>query len=164
MILLVSCSEVPEKTENTDLDKQSESSLLIANKYLVRSEEENIVDFVKRYGWKMKQSGTGLRYMIDNKGDGPLVAYGDKVTLAYTLRLLTGDIIYSSEKDGLKQFVSGKGGVEAGLEEGIKMMRKDDQAKFILPSHLAFGLLGDGDKIPPRATLVYEVELVNIQQ
>lgn len=163
-VALVGCSNESPKTEPTINDKLSESSLVVANKYLVRSEEENIIDFVKRYDWKMKQSGTGLRYVIEYKGNGPLVEYGNTVTIAYTIRLLTGDIVASSDKNGLKQFVSGKGGVEAGLEEGIKLMRKGDQAKFILPSHLAFGLMGDGEKIPPRASLVYEVELIKIQQ
>lgn len=162
--ILIACSNKTPKVEPPINDKVSESSLVVANKYLVRSEEENIVDFVKRYGWQMKESGTGLRYVIDYKGEGPLVQYGNVVTIAYTLRLLTGDVVASSDENGLKQFVSGKGGVEAGLEEGIKLMRKGDQAKFILPSHLAFGLMGDGDKIPPRASLVYEVELVKIQQ
>jgi FKBP-type peptidyl-prolyl cis-trans isomerase len=60
----------------------------------------------------------------------------------------------------VKEFLIGQSDVEAGLEEGIRLMRTGDRAKLILPSRLAFGLLGDGKKIPPGATLVYDIELV----
>ena len=55
------------------------------------------------------------------------------------------------------------GGVESGLEEGILLMKTGGKAKFILPPHLAYGLPGDGKKIPARAILVYDVELLSIQ-
>jgi FKBP-type peptidyl-prolyl cis-trans isomerase len=42
-------------------------------------------------------------------------------------------------------------------------MNVGDRAKFIVPSHLAFGLLGDQKMIPPQATLVYDVELINLK-
>jgi len=161
---LIACVESRPKVEKDQLDDQQiEESLLKANRYLVRSEEEDINDFIRRYGWKMDKSGTGLRYAIEETGRGNKVSYGQLVTLEYSVKLLTGEEVYSSIKDGLKQFVAGRGGVEAGLEEGIIMMRKGDRAKFVLPSHLAFGLLGDSERIPPRTTLVYEVHLIDIQ-
>ena len=43
-------------------------------------------------------------------------------------------------------------------------MKVGDKAKFIIPSHLAFGLLGDENKIPKRATLVYDVELIDVMK
>jgi FKBP-type peptidyl-prolyl cis-trans isomerase len=42
------------------------------------------------------------------------------------------------------------------------LMKEGEKAIFIIPSHLAFGLLGDENKIPKRATLVYDVELVQV--
>jgi FKBP-type peptidyl-prolyl cis-trans isomerase len=52
--------------------------------------------------------------------------------------------------------------VESGLHEGITYMRKGEKAKIILSSNLAYGLVGDMDKIPPQSPLVYDVELVDI--
>jgi FKBP-type peptidyl-prolyl cis-trans isomerase FkpA len=52
--------------------------------------------------------------------------------------------------------------VEAGLEEGILLMHKGGKAKFILPSHLAFGLIGDQNKIPGKSTLIYDVNLIDL--
>ena len=79
------------------------------------------------------------------------------------IRLLNGETIYRSENKGIKEFLIGKGGVESGLEEGILLLHQGDKARFIIPSHLAFGLLGDSDKIPEKASLVYDVELIKIK-
>ncbi|HIN39955.1 MAG TPA: FKBP-type peptidyl-prolyl cis-trans isomerase, partial [Flavobacteriales bacterium] len=70
---------------------------------------------------------------------------------------------YSSDIDGTKGFVAGKGEVEDGLDEGVFYMQTGDKAKFILPSHLAYGLMGDGDKVPSHSVLVYDVELIDIK-
>jgi FKBP-type peptidyl-prolyl cis-trans isomerase len=53
--------------------------------------------------------------------------------------------------------------VESGLEEVILFLKKGDRAKIIIPSHLAFGLVGDGNKIPAMATLVYDLELIELK-
>jgi FKBP-type peptidyl-prolyl cis-trans isomerase len=58
----------------------------------------------------------------------------------------------------------GKGGVEAGLEDGILLMHEGGRAKFIIPSHLAFGLTGNGNKIPPKSTLIYDIKLLKIKR
>lgn len=133
-----------------------------SNIYLIDIEDEAIDDFVERYGWEMHKSGSGLRYKINNTGRGPRASYGDRVEIRYVVYLITGDPVYSSEDLGTKVFTVGRGGVESGIEEGILLMREGDQATFILPSHLAYGVPGDGDKIPRRASLVYEVELVKL--
>ena len=111
----------------------------------------------------MEKTGTGLRYMIYEHGNGTKADNGKTAELKYSLRLLSGENIYTSDERGLKEFEIGKGGVESGLEEGILFLKKGDHVKFIIPSHLAFGLLGDGDKIPAKATLVYDIELINIK-
>lgn len=166
-LLMFSSASCKQNTRQSD-DAKVESadvkeSLIKANRYLIRSEEEDIADFVRRYGWKMEKTGTGLRYAIETTGKGEPARYGQMVLLDYKVMLLTGDVIYSSKDLGFKQFVVGRGGVETGLEEGILLLRKGDKAKFILPSHLAFGLLGDSEKIPPRTPIVYLVEVVDIQ-
>jgi len=111
----------------------------------------------------MKETGSGLRYHIYEKGTGEKVVSGKTAVLNYTLRLLTGDVIYSSEKDGQKIFRVGRGNVESGLEEAILLMRVGDKAILILPAHLGYGLLGDSNKIPPKCTLVYDVELADLK-
>jgi len=142
--------------------RQLDSAFVEANKHLVKSENEQIEDFIRRYKWNMTKTTTGLRYQIYQKGQGEPVTTGKVVKLHYILSLLSGDTCYTSHKDGLKVFLVGKGGVEPGLEEAILFLRKGDKAKIIVPSHLAFGLLGDQRKIPQKAVLVYDLEVTDV--
>jgi len=165
IILLVSCAQDKDKTRKKPANKKKEveESLVQANKKVVKTEEQHILDLINRYQWDMKESGTGLRYMIYEEGDGEAISKGDIVELDYEIRLITGDIVYTSEKLGQLVFTVGKAEVISGLEEGILLLHVGDRAKFVIPSHLAFGLLGDDDKIPTKATLIYDIEVIRIK-
>ena len=76
---------------------------------------------------------------------------------------MDGELLYSSDKDGLKVFLVGRGGVESGLEEAVLHLHKNDKAIVIIPSHLAHGLAGDGKRIPARSTLVYTLKIIDNQ-
>ena len=163
LIFAVACQNRSDSEKNRKEDPALlEKSLLEANKVAVKTENEHIEDFLRRRNWTMKETGSGLRYAIYEKGNGEKAVFGKTAVLEYTCRLITGDVIYSSDKDGLKQFKIGQGGVESGLEEGILLLRVGDRAKFIIPSHLGFGLLGDQDKVPPKSTLIYDLKLISL--
>jgi FKBP-type peptidyl-prolyl cis-trans isomerase len=163
LVVLVSCNYQADKQGETVDRKNYEKSLLEANKQAVLVEDRQIEDFIKRHNLEVQKTGTGLRFMIYEKGNGKMAEEGRIAEFEFTVRLITGDSIYSSDETGTKEFLIGRGGVEPGLEEGILLLREGDRAKFILPSHLAFGLLGDQDKIPPKATLIYDVKLLKIK-
>ena len=162
LIALVSCDHTPETKKKVD-NQQLKESLEKVNRYLVKDENEEIDHYVKRHGLEMTATGTGLRYVILKQGQGRKVEAGNTVTLEYELTSITGDLIYSSEKDGVKRFVVGGGPVESGLDEAVRYMHLGDVAKVIIPSHLAFGLPGDNNEITNRMTLVYLIKIVNIQ-
>jgi FKBP-type peptidyl-prolyl cis-trans isomerase FkpA len=135
------------------------------NRSVMKKESDDIDQYVKRSGWEkdMKVSGTGLRYMIYQQGTGEQAGNGKFATVKYKITLLDGRECYSSEKDGPKEFLIGQDNVETGLHEGVAMMKVGDKAIFILPSHLAHGLMGDYNKIPPRSSVVYDIELVKLR-
>ncbi len=160
-LLFAGCSGQEEERQLLDHSSVHEA-FVESNIYLIDLEDEAIDDFVERYGWEMNKSGSGLRYKMEKTGRGPRASYGDRAEIRYDAYLITGDPVYSSEELGTKAFTVGRGGVESGIEEGILMMREGDYATFILPSHLAYGVPGDGNKIPRRASLVYKVELVKL--
>jgi len=161
---LTSCNQKPGTLQQEGKGKPSSKEALVkANRYLVKSENENIENYIERHGWKMKATGSGLRYMIYKEGSGPKAQKGQVAVLNYKLMLITGDVLYSSDKDGPLIFQIGYGGVESGLEEAILLLRKGDKARLIIPSHLAHGLLGDQKKIPPRSTVIYDIEVVNLK-
>lgn len=159
------CSNDAKKGKNSAVldNKQKKECLERANKYLVLQEKEAIDKYIENHMIDMVETGTGLRYRVVNQGDGEKIKTGDIVSLDYEVRLLNDDLLYSSEETGRKIFVSGRGGVESGLEEAVLNLHKGDEAEIIIPSHLAHGLLGDGDKIPPRTPIFYKVKIIDSQ-
>lgn len=163
-LLFFSCDNVKNKKENQHIDdKQLELSLEEMNRKMLQYESELIDNYIEKNNLKVIKTGTGLRYQIFNEGDGDLIKKGDVVTLEYELSLLSGELLYSSENDGNKVFLVSRGGVETGLEEAVLKLKNNSEAILILPSHLAHGLLGDGNKIPPKAILVYKIKVIDIK-
>ncbi len=162
LLQAAACHRAP-KDEQEKKQADYKKSLMEVNKNLVRTEEQKIEDFLRRYNWDMKETGSGLRYMVYRQGAGVPAETGRVAVIAYTVSLLDGEVCYTSEEDGPRSFEIGKGGVESGLEEGILLLKEGDRAKFIIPSHLAYGLMGDMDRIPAKAALVYDVELLKIK-
>ena len=161
-VLHVSCQK--KHDDKNDVPRDYKQKLEEINKVLLSKDTENIQQFITRRGWQMQTSKSGLWYMIYEAGDGKKVAKNDLVEFKYKLWLIDGSLISSSDSTGLKTFRVGQGGVEPGLEEGVLMLSKGSKARFILPPHLAHGVVGDGDKIPGRAILVYDVEVINLKK
>lgn len=163
-VILFSIFACRRPAEQGNLPDQKEIGITLeaTNKILLEAEKYEIIDFIGRYGWQMHETGSGLWYQIYKQGNGNQAMPGMLATLRYSMHLLTGDLVYSSDNDGLKQFRIGRGGVEPGLEEAVLLLRQGDKARFILPSHLAYGVPGDGARIPTRATIVYDVELIKL--
>lgn len=163
--IFVNCSDkIDENQQVTVVDRtQQKESLEKANRYMLLQEKENINDYIARHNMEVVRTGTGLCYCIIKQGVGNKIKQGDIVSMEYEVRFLTGDLVYSSKDDGQKVFVVGRGGVESGLEEAMLHLHKGDLAEIIIPSHLAYGLLGDGNKIPPKTAIVYKVKIIDNQ-
>lgn len=147
----------------TDEQKASRKETFIkANKGLVALDQERIDAYVKRRGWAMQTTQTGLWYQIYEPGNGPLARTGQIAHLKYVVSLLDGTVCYTSDSLGIMNFKIGQGGVESGLEEAILLMHEGDKGRFIMPPGMAHGLLGDENKIPRRSIIVYHVELLNL--
>ncbi|HRY32305.1 MAG TPA: FKBP-type peptidyl-prolyl cis-trans isomerase [Bacteroidales bacterium] len=164
LLQFFSCGELKKKEKPTREPERLKEALLKANQALSDSEEKRIQAFLDRYRWPVKKTASGLYYYIYASVDEPeRPVSGSTITAAYRVQLLNGQVLYDSEKDGLLRITLGKGEAITGLEEGIFLLGKGEKAKFIIPSHLAFGLLGDQKKIPQRASLVYDVSLVSFE-
>ena len=143
--------------------REFQNKLIEANKIYVKQESDEIDQYVKHKKWDMITTGTGLRYMITSKGNGDSVKVDQIVKVNYKIILLDGRVCYSSDSLGPKEFVVGADNVESGLHEGIQYLRVGDKATLILPSYMAHGLIGDESKIPPKASVIYELELLSVK-
>jgi len=139
------------------------NELVKINHYMAKRNQEQIENFVRRTGWDMAKTGTGLWYMITKKGTGRAVETGDIVVLSYKAFLLDGELVAEASPAEPLAFKVGHGGVESGLEEGVKYLHVGDKARLILPPHLAHGNFGDQEKIPPGAVLLYEIKVLSVK-
>jgi FKBP-type peptidyl-prolyl cis-trans isomerase FkpA len=165
MVMVSSCSgsQTHEKSGIQSEDISLETYINV-NRSLVEREQQKIEKYVKKNNLDMQQTGTGLWYKIDEPGAGDSIRKGQVVTLDYQVKLLDGTICYDSEELGQKKFLVGQGGVESGLEEGVLLLRNGASARFIMPPHLAHGLIGDDNQIPSRAIILYVVKIVDVKK
>lgn len=105
---------------------------------------------------------SGLTYMFIRHGTGQPVKAGDMVSVHYTGLLGDGTRFDSSLDRGQPlTFPVGAGRVIKGWDEGIALLRVGDQAILIIPPELGYGAAGVGGVIPPNATLIFIVEVVD---
>ncbi|MDY0781655.1 peptidylprolyl isomerase [Tenacibaculum sp. IB213877] len=110
------------------------------------------------------ETPSGLRYKILQQGEGKKATKGSMVSVHYKGQLLDGTVFDSSYKR--KQpidFTIGVGQVIPGWDEGIQLLQVGDKARLVIPSDLAYGAAGAGGVIPPNATLIFDVELMNVK-
>ncbi len=158
VLLLISCTNNQERSKLPA--KPGKREMADLNRYLVSKDRERIENYIERKNLNMKESSSGLWYYIIKGGSGDLLSDNDKVVFEYECSLLDGTECYSSEELGPKEIIMGRSEIEAGLNEGLRMLKPGAEAIFILPPFLAYGLLGDRKKIPSRAVVVYNVTIL----
>ncbi len=129
------------------------------NRYLLRKDREVILNYIERKKLTMTESPTGLWYMIQKPGTGEYLKDNDRVIMNFECYLLDGTPCYSSSEQGPKDIIIGRTGLEPGMNEGLKLLKRGSEAIFIIPPFLSYGMVGDGKKIPPRSTIVYTVRI-----
>lgn len=161
VFLLSSCQQKSKETKDFPTHKEMKKTLTNVNKTLLEAETEDIEGIMNRNGWKMDKTQLGVYYMIYHTTNKTSIKNGNLVNLEYELRLINYYLCYSSKKDGIKRFYVGKGQVEKGLDEVMTYLHYGDKAKIIIPSYLGYGLLGDHNEIPPKALLIYDIEVID---
>ncbi|MEI6080748.1 MAG: FKBP-type peptidyl-prolyl cis-trans isomerase [bacterium] len=108
------------------------------------------------------KTASGLMYVVTKEGTGNKPTLGTTVTAHYTGTLLDGSKFDSSVDRGKPfRFQVGVGQVIRGWDEAFLDMKKGEKRIIILPYDLAYGEMGHPPVIPPRATLVFDVELID---
>lgn len=151
-------------------EKAAQDQLIMDNEILDNYLQENGIETMK--------TESGLRYVINEEGTGPQADSGQVVKVNYAGRILDGPYFDSSIESIAREnaifregrdyspfsFTLGQGGVIKGWDEGIALLNEGSKATLYIPSSLGYGNRGAGAVIKPNSILVFDVELVEIEE
>ena len=152
----------------TDLEPQEAGRIL--NKYFAELEEAKSKEAIAEGKAFLEANATrpevttlksGLQYEIMKAGEGPKPKATDTVRCHYHGTLINGTVFDSSVRRGQPADFP-VNGVIAGWVEALQLMPVGSKWKLYIPYNLAYGTRGAGESIPPYATLIFEVELLDI--
>ena len=108
-------------------------------------------------------TASGLQYMVLEEGNGPQPAATDRVSVNYKGTLIDNSVFDSSYDRG-EPATFGLNQVIPGWAEGLQLMKVGSKYRFFIPSDLAYGERASSPKIGPNSTLIFEVELLSIEE
>ncbi|MCS6821626.1 MAG: FKBP-type peptidyl-prolyl cis-trans isomerase [Microscillaceae bacterium] len=150
------------KVQTQEEIKRENAELEAKNK---KKNEEELQKYIKEKGLKAERTQSGLYYVIEKQGTGKQPKPGDKVKVHYTGYTLQGNKFDSSVDRGQPfELLIGRGMVIQGWDEGIPLFKEGGKGKLLIPSHLAYGGQGAGGVIQPYQCLVFDIELVKVEE
>ncbi len=135
-----------------DLQKKAEAAAREAGEKFLAENRKNE---------NVKETASGLQYVVEKEGTGAQPTAEDEVTVHYTGRLLDGTVFDSSVNRG-EPATFPLNRVIPGWTEGVQLMKEGAKYTFFIPSDLAYGPQGIPNAIPPHSTLVFDVELIKV--
>jgi FKBP-type peptidyl-prolyl cis-trans isomerase len=143
-----------------DLESEKESTY-----HTDFEQEKNLLkNYIELTNTTVKPTASGLYYIEKKKGKGKKAEAGKTLVVHYTGTTIDGKIFDSSLQRGKPfSFILGRGQVIKGWDEGFQFMQEGGEARFIIPSDLAYGKSGYSNLILPYSTLVFEVELLEVK-
>jgi FKBP-type peptidyl-prolyl cis-trans isomerase len=158
--------EVVDVMSKAQFDKQEAAKKQQAEQQKATSQKDemlNLQKYLVQNKITIKPNQSGLYYIETLKGSGARAVPGKRVKVHYTGKLLDGTKFDSSVDRGEPfGFTLGKGQVIKGWDEGIGLMNVGGKATLIIPSSIAYGDRDMGT-IPPYSTLVFDVELLEVE-
>ena len=156
VLVLTQFSGQPNATADELTQNQPAPATVTENNNLIASKtmsDENAVT-----------TESGLKYIDLKEGTGEAPKTGDTVVVHYTGTLENGKK-FDSSRDRRQpfSFKLGQGQVIKGWDEGISTMKVGGRRQLIIPPNLGYGARGAGGVIPPNATLIFDVELLDIE-
>ncbi len=155
-LLAAACDRTPVIDTQQQAAPSYKENIINANKVIASAEETQIDSYLSRRGWEMTRLGDGVRYMEYATGSGNRLDYEDKAVVTYRLELLNGALVYDGQRDSI---TLGRHEPNAGLDHALRQLRRGSKARVIVPSSMAYGVVGDGDRVPARAVLVYDLQV-----
>ena len=137
------------------------------NKKLVAGEEAQIDSIIKSNPTKeylASKKGYWYTYELKNETDTLRPKRGDVAFFEYEINDLKGNVIYTALELRPQDYLVDKQEIMIGLRDGIKLMRKNEKVTFLFPSHMAYGYLGDKNRIGPNVPIICTVTLTDFEK
>ncbi len=165
-LLLVACEAtetgMPPAKVGSSGDAHHDEALLHENKRIAEHEAMDIDAWIERHGLHMERTGTGVRYLLVQDSAGAKATAGQRASIRFSVSLINGRECYRSKGEP-EEFLIEHDNVESGLHEAIQQLSVGDSAIIVIPSHRAYGLAGDQNKIPMRSTVIYHLRLLALR-
>lgn len=163
MLLSCGCGKNNPQSNAFIPARTSKETIADVNRYLSEKDKAIIEGYGRRNKLELTLSESGYYYHIFNEGNGKTITQNSVVSITGTLSLIDGTLCYSYGVEDPKSIAIAKSPEITGLHIALPMLREGASALFVFPPNLAFGLLGDNDKIPPRATIVMNIEVLKVE-
>lgn len=158
---LLSCSDPAPQIPVNKMEREDvKGSLMEMNKQFYDLENEEITRFIDSTKWQGKREGTGIGIRIIKEGNGQKVALSDDVTISYSIKMLDGTTCDKLTKV-VKTINLEKGEMIIGMREAILGMTISETSEFIIPSYMAYGVVGFPKCIPGWTPIICEITLID---
>ncbi len=161
-ILLIACTNsTPRRPINRTVNQKKDYSVAL-NKAINKIQEQQIQKYIKNdslLNYKNSSYGFVYAFISPFNKKGKTVKEGTAVTYLKTVYNLKDDLIYSEQKVNA---IVGKSNHITGIDEGLKLMREDEEIKFIFTSFVSHGFYGDKNKIGRNTPIIVNIKLLKI--
>lgn len=166
LLLLSSCGSKAKPQDNRYVParKPAKEAIADVNRYLSEKDRAVIEGYGRRNKLELTLSESGFYYHIFDEGEGMPISQNSVVAITGTLSLIDGTLCYTYGEKDPKEVAIARSPEITGLHIALPMLKENGRAIFIFPPSLAFGLPGDGDKIPPRSTIIMNISVLNVEQ
>jgi FKBP-type peptidyl-prolyl cis-trans isomerase FklB len=141
-------------------EKKQRAAAAEKGKQMKAEGEKYLAENAKKEG--VVTTASGLQYMVLKEGTGKSPKAADSVMCHYEGFLTDGTVFDSSVQRGTPATFP-LGGVIKGWTEGLQLMKEGGKTRFFIPYNLAYGEAGASGSIPPYATLIFDVELIEVK-
>ena len=162
MVIVLMMTACGDRTPVIDLEPDNSSrykeNMINANRVVIQSEATQIEGYVKRRGLETKTLPCGALYYEYAHGNGEIINPDDTVVVTYRLEALDGTPFYTQQTDTL---TVGRRQVTVALDDLLQQLPCGSKAWLIAPSNAAYGVAGDGDRVPSRTVIIYNIISIN---
>ena len=158
-------SEDEFRERQIEASKKQQELALAKQQEQLAADVSTIEAYLAENNIEAEKTESGLFYNITEKGNGPEIDAGDKVTVHYKGMLLDGTVFDSSFERGEPIAINvGQGRVIRGWDEALQLLQEGTKATIYIPSMLGYGVRGAGEAIAPNSILMFDVEIVDVEE